>query len=215
VRISHGWVPRPTGLAALLAVAAGCQPSPALEFDASATDGAGSDGAPDAGVCGDRFASSSMPLAPCLVDSDCHSAYLFCGPPLGTVTFCRDADAAVDECAAPAFANPPMCPAVTFIRDNLCGIRYQRPCKDDSDCGPGFTCDSSGASSSTCPTGSPAGTPCGRCQAPPFAACVTKADCPKEWDCNAGCGCTPDAQTYCFPPFEIFRCPNCAPIPGP
>jgi hypothetical protein len=205
---------RPTGLAALLAVAASCQSSPALYLDAAAADGAGGDGAPDVGACGDPYASSSMPFAPCAVDSDCHNPYLFCGPPQATLIACRDADAAVDNCAASTFSDLPICPATTVITDNLCGIRYQRPCKVDSDCGPGFTCDSSGASS-TCPTGSPAGTPCGRCQAPPFAACVTKADCPKEWDCNAGCGCTPDAQTYCFPPFECFRCPLCPPIPGP
>ena len=207
MRISHRSEWLPTALMALLAVAAGCQSTRVLEVDARPIDGGGSDSAPDVSACGDRFASSSMPLAPCLVDSDCHSAYLFCGPPLGTVTFCRDADAAVDECAVAAFVDPPTCPAVKYITDDLCGVRYQRPCKVDSECGPGFMCDASAAG--TCPTGSPAGTPCGRCQAPPPQTCVTKADCPKEWDCNAGCACTPDAQTYCIPPFEIFRCPSC------
>jgi hypothetical protein len=212
VRIS---VPRRTALAALLAVMADCQSSPALQFDAGAADGAGSDAAPDVGACGDAYASSSMPFAPCDVDSDCHSAYLYCGPPQGTLTFCRDADAAVEDgCTAPVpAADVPVCPSMIQVTRNVCGVRYRRPCKVDSDCGPGFTCDSSG--SSTCPAGSPPGTPCGRCQAPPFAACVTKTDCPNEWDCNAGCGCTPDAQTHCFPPFEIFRCPFCPPIPGP
>jgi hypothetical protein len=169
----------------------------------------GTGGAPDAGVCGDPYANSSMPLAPCAVDSDCHSAYLFCGPPLGTVEGCRDADAAADNCVAPALSDLPICPTTVRITANLCGIRYQRPCNIDSDCGPGFTCDLSGAS--TCPVGSP----CGTCQAPPQAACVTKSDCPKEWDCYASCGCSPTAPTFCFPPFEIFRCPECPPTPGP
>ncbi len=172
------------------------------------TDGDGGDGAADAGACGDPYANSSMPLAPCAVDSDCHSAYLFCGAPQGTVDACRDADAAVDDCAPPAFADLPICPMTKQITANLCGIRYQRPCNIDSDCGPGLTCDLSGAS--TCPAG-----PCGTCQTPPPAACVTNADCPKEWDCYAACACTPNEQTHCFPPFEIFHCPECAPTPGP
>ena len=166
-------------------------------------------GAPDAGACGDPYANSSTPFAPCAVDSDCQSAYLFCGPPQGTVDACRDADAAVDDCAPPAFAELPFCPMTKLITANLCGIRYQRPCNVDSDCGPGFTCTLSGAN--TCPAGSS----CGKCQTRPATACVTKADCPKEWDCYAPCACTPNAQTYCIAPFEMFGCPACAPIPGP
>jgi hypothetical protein len=170
---------------------------------------AGGAGAPDAGACGDPYASSSMPLAPCAVDSDCHSNYLFCGPPQATVEACRDANEAVDDCPPPGFADLPSCPVTKRITANLCGIRYQRPCNVDSDCGPGFTCIVSGAS--TCPAGSS----CGMCQPPPATACVTKADCPKEWDCGAPCACTPNAQTYCIPPFEEFRCPECAPTPAP
>jgi hypothetical protein len=170
---------------------------------------AGNDGAADAAACGDPYASSSMPFSPCAVDSDCHSAYLFCGPPQANLEACRDADAAVDDCPPPGFADLPICPVTKMITANLCGVRYQRPCNVASDCGPGFTCTASAAS--TCSAGSP----CGTCQAPPLAACVTKADCPKEWDCYAGCACTPNAQTYCFPPFEVFHCPGCGPIPGP
>jgi hypothetical protein len=170
---------------------------------------AAGDGAPDAGACGDPYANSSTPFAPCAVDSDCHSAYLFCGTPQGNLEACRDVDAAVDDCPPPGFADLPICPVTKMITANLCGVRYQRPCNVDSDCGPGFTCNLSGAS--TCPAGSP----CGMCQTPPATACVTKADCPKEWDCYAPCACTPNAQTYCLAPFAEFRCPQCAPTPGP
>jgi hypothetical protein len=171
----------------------------------------GGDGARDAGACGDPYANSSMPMAPCAVDSDCHSAYLFCGPPQDTVEGCRDADAAVDDCAPPAFADLPICPATKRITANLCGIRYQRPCQVDSDCGPGFTCGPSDAS--MCPAGSP----CGTCQEPPLATCVTKANCPKGWDCYDPCPCPtmPNAQTYCYPPFAGFNCPACPATPGP
>ena len=169
---------------------------------------AGGDGASDAGACGDPYANSSMPFDPCAVDSDCHSAYLFCGPPQANVGACRDADAAVDDCPPPGFADLPICPVTKMITANLCGIRYQGPCNVASDCGPGFTC--TGAAS-TCSAGSP----CGTCQAPPPVACATKADCPKEWDCYASCACTSNPQTYCFPPFETFRCPECGPTPGP
>jgi hypothetical protein len=168
----------------------------------------GGNGAPDAGGCGDPYANSSMPMAPCAADSDCHSAYLFCGAPQATVEGCREANAPVDDCAPPAFADLPICPATKRITANLCGIRYQRPCNIDSDCGPGFTCGPSDVS--MCPAGSP----CGTCQAPPRAVCVTKADCPSDWDCYAPCACAANAQTYCFAPFEVFRCPECAPIPG-
>ena len=171
----------------------------------------GSDGAPDAGACGNPYANSSMPMAPCAADSDCHSAYLFCGPPQATVEACHDANAPVDECAAPAFADLPICPVTKRITANLCGIRYQRPCNTDSDCGPGITCTLGDAS--TCSIGAT----CGTCETPPRAACVTKADCPKEWDCYTPCACAANAtnaQTSCFPPFERFNCPECAPTPG-
>jgi len=74
------------------------------------------------------------------------------GPPQATVEACRGADAAVDDCVAPAFADLPICPATKKITANLCGIRYQRPCNLDSDCGPDFTCGPSDAS--ICPAGS-------------------------------------------------------------
>jgi hypothetical protein len=203
---------------ALLAVAAGCQSAPALELDGgvagrSGSDGApgvGSDGAPDGGACGDPYASSSMPLALCAVDSDCHSAYLYCGPPQGTVIFCRDADAAIDRCTPRVLVDAPICPDTVQITDHLCGVRYQRPCQVDSDCGPAFTCVAGAASPCA------AGSPCGMCQWPPSAVCETKADCPNEWDCYAACACpgTPNAQTTCHPPFAIFHCPECAPTPA-
>ena len=198
-------MPRPMMLAVLLSVAAGCQSSTALEIGAGAADGAGIDVAPDC----DPYARSSMPYDLCAVDSDCHNAYLFCGQLLGPTTACRDADAAVaDVCAPRELADLPICPATVAVSLNQCGVRYQRPCRVDADCGPALTCVSS--QPSPCPTGAA----CGYCQVPSSVTCVTKTDCPKEWDCGAGCGCTPDAQTYCFPPFEIFRCPQCAPIPG-
>jgi hypothetical protein len=51
----------------------------------------------------------------------------------------------------------------------------------------------------------PAGSPCGTCQAPPLAMCVTKANCPKGWDCYDPCPCPtmPNAQTYCYHPSRV------------
>jgi hypothetical protein len=97
-------------------------------------------------------------------------------------------------------------PGPTPITANLCGIRYQRPCNVDSDCGPAFTCTFSSACA--------AGSTCGTCRVEPGTPCVTSADCPKEWDCYAPCACT-NAQTICVAPFERFGCPECAPIQGP
>jgi hypothetical protein len=196
-------------LAILLAAAAGCQSSTGLEIEAGAADGGGVDVAPGFDAC-DPYASSSMPYDLCAVDSDCHNAYLFCGQLVGSTTACRDADAAVaDGCAPRELADLPTCPATIDVTLKQCGVRYQRPCRVDADCGPALTCVSS--QPSTCPTGMA----CGNCQAPSPVTCVTKTDCPKEWDCYAACACTPNEQTYCFPPFEIFRCPECAPTPAP
>jgi hypothetical protein len=203
---------RASALVALLslAAAAGCQSSAPLDnADGSSAPGDGlanadgvanTDGGPDVGACGDPYADSSTPFAPCGVDSDCHNGFLVCAPPSQTTTICRDADdaAVVDACPAPVnLADVPICPQTAPVTFNVCNVRYQLPCKVDADCGPdGFTCAS------------------GACQQQPGKTCATPSECPAEWDCSLACGCPGEAKA-CHPPFAEFRCPNCfAPVDG-
>jgi hypothetical protein len=183
---------------ACVAVVAACQSQSALELeDATAVGTGGADG----GSCRDLYAKSSKPNDPCSVDSDCHDPFLVCAAE--TLYGCRG-DGGVDEtsCAPAAIASLPACPTQTPYKISVCSIRYRQGCNVDTDCGPGFGCETN---TFECPQGA---TGCGQCQVVAENLCATAATCPVGWSCYVACPCSP---ARCYPPFSSFNCPICLP----
>jgi hypothetical protein len=121
----------------------------------------------------------------CASNSDCGNPYLECAELPGAA--CGDLDASsaadADTCTVPA--------------PKVCIVRYQEPCRSNSDCGPaGFTCNLDagvGCSGVGCSPG-------GQCQHQ-YTLCMTDGDCPAGWSCySPGRG----AALACYPPFTIL-----------
>jgi hypothetical protein len=200
-----------------LAIGAACQSQPGLDVDGTSAarlhDDASvaKDTGPESGgaACGNPYAMSNQPYAPCAVDSDCHDPFLACKPV--SADACRDPDAGTDDAGCPpppALDDLPICPTTAHVTLNACSVTYQQGCNVDSDCGPdGFTCRMNAVF--PCPTDAP----CGQCdEAAAAAVCTTAADCPAGWDCYTPCPCgaaTPSKS--CEPPFARFNCPACGP----
>jgi hypothetical protein len=146
-------------------------------------------------------ADGGSPL--CAVDSDCGSPYLACAAtPLDV---CRPADA--DTTAYPQLADAAICPAMSRGVLDICVVRYQLPCRVDSDCGPaGFTCNLDAGT--LCKDGS-----CStltRCESHD-TPCATNSECPAAWSCYSPIGglqpSDASALKACYPPFAMFNGP--------
>jgi len=178
---------------AVVLIAGGCGTSQKAD-DASGADEARPPASSDSGASETSAPANAQPGMPCSVDSDCGNPFLDCVSQLATL--CRDpnspsADAGSETLPGNIPDNLPLCPTVAQVTVNLCSVRYQLPCRVDSDCGPdGFTCNG------------------GQCSQPPLTTCDGDAVCPQGWSCYAPCGGC-GYSNYCYPPFAIFSCPLC------
>jgi hypothetical protein len=184
---------------ALLASLAACGGRPVV-----GTPSAHHTGAP---VC-DTLAS--CPGTRCASDQQCPDDWRCFVP-------CALGDAGVAGCYAPGTSfrcpDPAPSPDQPCSSDRSCGSRYlacvdgrcvrryQQPCEVASDCGPeGFSCERSS---------------CSKLPLPNDGRCAAAADCFPDWDCGFSCNCgDTSAPKFCLPPFTIFRCPECPPVPA-
>jgi hypothetical protein len=146
---------------------------------------------------------SGQPGSACSYDGGCGNPFLVCAPSNGVA--CRDPDA-----SAPVSSGLPVCPMTAPVTLDLCAVRYDLPCRVDSDCGPaGFTCNRQAVSSCE---GAAADTDCGYCDGQAQEGpCTGDGDCPAGWSCYSPCPCATSSATAmgCYPPFAAFGCPAC------
>jgi hypothetical protein len=179
---------------AVVLIAGGCGSSQKSD-DAGGADEARPPASSDSGASETSATTdNSQPGMPCSGDSDCGNPFLACVSQMATL--CRDPNSASADAGSETLPgnipnNLPLCPTVAQVTVNLCSVRYQLPCRVDSDCGPDeFTCNG------------------GQCSQPPLTTCSGDAVCPQGWSCYAPCGGCGYSK-YCYPPFSMFSCPIC------
>jgi hypothetical protein len=149
-------------------------------------------GPPDGRTTNDDAFDVAKLGMPCSVDSDCGNPFLTCVAQQATM--CRDPNSQDPSAGMPRLGNVPValptCPTTAEVTANLCSVRYQLPCRVDSDCGPdGFTC------------------PDGRCSSQPPAQCTDDRECPQGWSCSDPC--CGGRMTKCYPPYSVTSCGLC------
>lgn len=186
----------------LIVAGAGCRDANLVGAVIGGASSGRDDGAADATIAldGPQSSEPSQEGHLCSTDTDCADPYLVCAP--GIVFVCHDSDAGTDAGNAPICTGP--------VNLTSCMVRYQRPCRVDSDCGlAGFSCNRQAPNN--CQGDDAGTTACGHCDQTAGGPCTSNDACPQGWSCYSACSCptNPPGPKGCYPPFAWFSCPNC------